>query len=134
MKRLIVDLDDTISVTIGGAYAAAEVNILVRDRLHEYRARGFEIVIHSARNMRTHGANLGKINAKTLPVIIQWLDEMGVPYDEIIVGKPWCGFEGFYVDDKAVRPDEFITNSYDELTEMLAAAKRRLEALEAGTE
>lgn len=130
MKRLIVDLDDTISVTAAGAYAEARVNAQVRARLHEYRERGFEIVIHSARNMRTYEGNVGKINANTLPVIVRWLDELEVPYDEIVVGKPWCGLDGFYVDDKAVRPDEFVSKSYEELTELLAEAKRRLEALE----
>lgn len=130
MKRLIVDLDDTLSVTTAGDYAKANCNVRVRDRLREYRDRGFEIVIHSARNMRTHSGNLGKINARTLPIIIGWLDDFEIPYDEIIVGKPWCGFDGFYVDDKAVRPDEFITKSYDELMELLAEAARRLEAME----
>ncbi len=130
MKRLIVDLDDTISVTTSGAYAEAKVNVRVRERLREYRERGFAIVVHSARNMRTYDGNLGKINANTLPVIIRWLNELDVPYDEIIVGKPWCGFDGFYVDDKAVRPDEFVGKSYEELTELLVESARRLAAME----
>jgi capsule biosynthesis phosphatase len=33
----------------------------------------------------------------------------------VFVGKPWCGHEGFYVDDKTVRPDEFATMSYSEI-------------------
>ena len=47
--------------------------------------------------------NIGKINANTLPIILSWLEENNVPYDEIYIGKPWCGTEGFYIDDKAVR-------------------------------
>ncbi|HFM3195463.1 TPA: capsular biosynthesis protein, partial [Escherichia coli] len=42
-----------------------------------------------------------------------------IPYDEIIVGKPWCGTNGFYVDDKAIRPSEFISLSETEIAELL---------------
>jgi capsule biosynthesis phosphatase len=81
---------------------------------------GFEICIYTARNMRTHDGNLGKINVYTLPAIIDWLNANDVPYDEIIVGKPWCGFDGFYVDDKAIRPSEFVSKSFEEIQELLA--------------
>lgn len=80
---------------------------------------GFSIVINTARNMRTYEGNVGKINANTLPIIIEWLNKHEVPYDEIYTGKPWCGFEGFYVDDKAIRPAEFIKYSYEELLEII---------------
>ena len=42
-----------------------------------------------------------------------------VPFDEIHVGKPWCGDDGFYVDDKAVRPSEFHSMSYEDLRRLL---------------
>jgi len=42
-----------------------------------------------------------------------------IPYDEIHVGKPWCGNDGFYVDDKAVRPSELKSMSYDEIRALL---------------
>jgi capsule biosynthesis phosphatase len=31
------------------------------------------------------------------------------------MGKPWGGRGGFYVDDKAIRPDEFLRLSYEEI-------------------
>ena len=43
----------------------------------------------------------------TLPIIKDWLLANNVPYDEIIIGKPWCGMNGFYVDDRAIGPSEF---------------------------
>ncbi len=70
--------------------------------------------------MRTYDGNVGKINIHTLPTIIEWLDKHAVPYDEIHVGKPWCGFEGFYIDDKAIRPSEFVNLSYDEIQGLLS--------------
>ncbi|WP_110630658.1 HAD hydrolase family protein [Salinicola salarius] len=115
MKNIVCDLDDTICTTVAGDYKNSLPNVKVVSRLREYRAAGFKIIIATSRNMRTYEGNLGKINANTLPVIIEWLERHGVPYDELYVGKPWCGQEGFYIDDKAVRPDEFVNLSYEKL-------------------
>lgn len=79
---------------------------------------GFEIVIHSSRNMKTYQGNIGKINKYTLPIIINWLEQNQVPYDEIYIGKPWCGEDGFYIDDRSVRPDEFINLTYQEIRKL----------------
>jgi len=121
MKRLVFDLDGTLALDDPArAYAERKPNRPLIEKLRQYRAAGFEIVIASARNMRTYGGDLGKINAHTLPVILAWLARHDVPYDEIHVGKPWCGTEGFYVDDKAVRPSEFVALSPDEIAALLA--------------
>ncbi|HAN9697662.1 TPA: capsular biosynthesis protein, partial [Escherichia coli] len=78
----------------------------------------------TARNMRTYKENIGKINIHTLPVIIDWLNENRVPYDEVIVGKPWCGDEGFYVDDRAIRPSELCNMTLEEISNMLEQEKK----------
>ena len=118
MKRLIMDLDNTITLTENGDYKNAKPIVSVIEKLKEYKAQGFEIIISSSRNMRTYEGNVGKINVNTLPIIIDWLERHNVPYDEIYVGKPWCGHDGFYVDDRAVRPDEFALMSYDEIRKL----------------
>ena len=118
MKRLIVDLDNTITLTEDGDYKNAKPIASVIEKLKEYKAQGFEIIISSSRNMRTYEGNVGKINVNTLPIIIDWLERHNVPYDEIYVGKPWCGHDGFYVDDRAIRPDEFSSMSYDEIRKL----------------
>lgn len=119
MKRLIFDLDDTICFTTNGDYKNSIPNMKLIKRLNLYKAEGFEIVIATARNMRTYNGNVGKINANTVPTIIEWLKSHDVPFDELIVGKPWCGTEGFYVDDKAIRPDEFTDLSYSEIKKIV---------------
>ncbi|MCW9715288.1 capsular biosynthesis protein [Avibacterium sp. 21-594] len=119
MKRLIVDLDNTISFTKNGDYANAQPNLPLINKLREYSYKGFEIVISTSRNMRTYQGNIGKINANALPIIIDWLNKYNVPYNEIITGKPWCGFDGFYIDDKAIRPDEFINSDYEEINKLI---------------
>ncbi len=120
VKRLVVDLDDTLTRSDPAlSYADKEPNLPLVARLREYRAMGFEIVIQTARNMRTYQGNIGKINANTLPVIVAWLQRHEIPYDEIHVGKPWCGVEGFYVDDRAIRPSEFVSLSLDEINALI---------------
>lgn len=119
MKRLIMDLDDTICTTVGGDYSNSIPDKAVISKMVEFKDKGFEIVINTSRNMRTYEGSIGKINANTLPIIIDWLNKNHIPYDEIYTGKPWCGFEGFYVDDKAIRPDEFVKLSHEEINELL---------------
>lgn len=126
MKRLILDIDETISRSVNGRYSEAVPISGMREKIIEYRELGFEVVFHSSRNMRSYEGNVGKINKHTLPIIIKWLHEHDIPYDEIYVGKPWCGFEGFYVDDKAIRPDEFLINSYDEILKILDLSSKNL--------
>lgn len=119
MKKLIVDLDGTITLGNNPNYLEVSPNEDVVERLREYRNKGFSIVISTARNMRTYEGNVGEINIHTLPIILKWLDKHQVPYDEVLVGKPWCGFEGFYIDDKAIRPSEFISMSHQEIMVLL---------------
>ena len=119
MKRLIFDLDDTLCTTQNGDYANAQPITEVVEKLREYQRQGFTIVINTSRNMRTYQGNIGAINKNTLPIIIDWLGRHDIPYDELYVGKPWCGFEGFYVDDKAIRPDELVKLSYAEICQLL---------------
>jgi capsule biosynthesis phosphatase len=119
MKRLVIDLDGTLTAGETSDYDGIGVNEAVAAQLRAYHADGFEIVLYTARNMRTHQSSLGRITAKTVPGIVDWLARHEIPYDELWVGKPWCGTEGFYVDDKAVRPDEFARLSYDEIRALL---------------
>jgi capsule biosynthesis phosphatase len=120
MKRLVVDLDGTITKEDPlREYADKLPDLAVIARIREYKGLGFTIVIQTARNMRSHNNSVGLINAHTLPVIIEWLKAHDVPYDEIHVGKPWCGTDGFYVDDRAVRPREFLSLSLDQIKALI---------------
>lgn len=125
MKRIVIDLDGTITAQETSDYENVPPDPEVIEQLKRYREGGFEIVIYSSRNMRTYAGNVGKINLHTLPGILRWLEKHDVPHDEIIVGKPWCGFDGFYVDDKTIRPSEFSSLSYEEICALLAREKQR---------
>ena len=125
MPTIVMDLDGTLTIDDPDVpYADRLPNVAVVEKVREYKAAGFDIVISTARNMRTHAKSVGKINAFTLPVIIQWLSDCDVPYDEIHVGKPWAGPGGFYVDDAAVRPAEFTSLSHEEILALVGAANQ----------
>lgn len=118
--KIICDLDGTITIhESAGSYEDKLPNRAVVRKLRQYKELGFKIQIFTSRNMRTHDGNLGKINKDTLPGILLWLEKNDVPYDEIVIGKPWCGEKGFYVDDRAVRPAEFAALSVQELADLI---------------
>ncbi|WP_239494756.1 capsular biosynthesis protein [Roseovarius amoyensis] len=118
--RLVVDVDGTLAhddahLPYGDRLPRSDVIA----RVNELYSRGVQIVIYSARNMRTYESNLGLINLHTLPVLVSWLERHGVCYHEIYMGKPWCGTEGFYVRANGIRPDRFLALPLDAIEAML---------------
>lgn len=120
-RVLVLDIDGTLcpSRRPDEEYADLQPDAEMLARVHEYRADGWRIVLHTARQMRTYDGNVGELNARMLPVLTAWLERHGIPYDELHVGKPWPGREGFYVDDRTVRPAEFLRHDADELRAIL---------------
>lgn len=94
-------------------------------KLRQYKEKGARIVLFTSRNMNTYNGNIGLINANTAQVLSEWLKKWDIPYDEIIYGKPWPGHKGFYVDDRTVRPDEFLNCTVEELEEICNKSKER---------
>lgn len=120
-KVVVMDVDGTLAAEKreGQSYLDVAPIEAVKRRLVELKGQGWHVVLFTSRNMRSYGGNVGEIMAKTAPVLIEWLNRHGIPYDELHFGKPWCGFEGFYVDDKAIRPREFLTLSLEEIRALL---------------
>lgn len=122
---IVFDIDGTICEEKGNKeYIDLEVKTDVVEKLVEYKNNGFYIILFTARSMRSHEGNVGKINATTAKVVFEWLDKNNIPYDEVHFGKPWCGNNGFYVDDKAIRPDEFVNLSFEEINKLISSDKQ----------
>ena len=119
-KRIIFDIDGTICPIKGSGekYEDLVPDKVMVEKIREYKEQGTTIVLFTSRNMNSYQGNLGLINVNTAKVLLAWLDKWEIPYDEIIYGKPWPGHEGFYVDDRAVRPDEFLSHDFEELMEI----------------
>ena len=93
------------------------------EKLKYYKDNGAKIILFTSRNMNSYGGNIGLINKNTAKVLSEWLEKWEIPYDEIIYGKPWPGHKGFYVDDRTIRPDEFLNCSVEELDEICRKSK-----------
>lgn len=87
-------------------------------KIRYYKENGAKIILFTSRNMNSYGGNLGLINKNTAKILLEWLDKWNIPYDEIMYGKPWPGHKGFYVDDRTIRPNEFLNYTVDELDEI----------------
>ena len=125
-NTIVIDLDGTLTLPgSGDSYADLQPVPAVVEQLRRYAGQGFRIAIMTSRNMRTFGGSIGRINAETLPVIIDWLKRHGIPFDEVHVGKPWCGDDGFYVDDRAIRPSEFVGLDPVGIARLLDAERRQ---------
>ena len=124
---LIFDLDGTICPIKkeNEKYEDIVPNAKMIEKMKEYKNMGARIVINTSRNMRTYNGNLGLINANTAKVLLAWLDKWDIPYDEILYGKPWAGHRGIYIDDRAVRPDEFEKYTYEELEEICKKSSQK---------
>jgi capsule biosynthesis phosphatase len=121
-KCLVVDVDGTLCPI---KREEEEYSDLIPypemvERLRAYKNAGFYIILATSRNMRTHDGNIGVIIARTAPVLTAWLERHSIPYDELHFGKPWSGKGGFYIDDKAIRPREFLALSYEEIRKLIS--------------
>ena len=114
---LVVDIDGTLCgiKDAGQSYSDLVPYQQMIDKLREYQEKGYRILLYTSRNMRTYANNIGLINKHTAPILIEWLAKWNVPYDEILFGKPWPQQKGFYIDDRCVRPDEFLKMSEQEI-------------------
>jgi len=113
-KRYCVDIDGTIcSPTVGRDYHKAEPwqdRIKVLNKLYD---EGHYIIYFTARAMGRF-ANLphsvASVKAKEVlyDLTKQQLEEWGVKYHELIMGKPHADY---FIDDKGVNADEFFLNN-----------------------
>ncbi len=125
---LVVDVDGTLCdlKKEGESYDDLAPRKDMLAKLREYWGKGYRICLFSSRNMRTYSGSIGLINKHTAPQLIRWLDKWDVPYDEIIFGKPWPREKGFYIDDRAIRPDEFLRLSEHEIHDLLQRSGNRI--------
>jgi capsule biosynthesis phosphatase len=84
----------------GQSYADPEPLPGAAEKLRALRAEGHVIILHTARHMKTTGANVGAVVARVGHITLEWLARNGIEYDEIYFGKPWADV---YIDDNALR-------------------------------
>ncbi|WP_455631049.1 hypothetical protein [Megamonas sp.] len=114
---LVVDIDGTICSIKKKEerYEDLVPHKEILEKLNFYKNNGAKIVLYTSRNMNSYKGNIGLINANTAKVLLKWLEKWNIPYDEIVYGKVWPGHRGWYIDDRAIRPREFLKYNEDEL-------------------
>jgi capsule biosynthesis phosphatase len=65
---------------------------------------GCTIIVYTARRMKTHSGNVGKITADVGKITIDTLENFEIPYDELYFGKPYAHT---YIDD-------LVINAFDD--------------------
>ena len=105
----VIDVDGTLCPIKkeGESYETLPCYAHVRDKIISLKQKGARIVLYSSRNVRTYDNDIEKIERYTRPILEDWLARNSIPYDELILGKPWAGPKGYYVDDKALLPSQF---------------------------
>lgn len=108
-KSIVVDVDETIFVkSPDDDYSHVKpVNKMV-GYLKKMQGEGYYIILFTSRNMNSFNNNLGWINKFTVPVLVDTLHRFDVPFDELFMGKPWQGKNGFILDDKHRPIDEVL--------------------------
>ncbi len=111
-RALVVDIDGTLCDIRrpDESYADVAPEPQMVARLRKMHAEGWRIILSSARGMKSHDGNPGQINKAVMPVLLDWLARHEIPFDELHLAKPWPGSQGVYIDDRALRPREFLEN------------------------
>lgn len=101
--RFCFDLDNTLVTypEIAGDYSSVKPLMDTINFLNFLHSLGHTIIIYTARRMRTHGGNVGSVQADIALVTIETLNKFGIKYDELYFGKPYAHF---YIDDLAINP------------------------------
>ena len=106
-KRICFDLDNTLVTfpEIQGDYSTVKPIKKNIELLRYLKTFNNTIIIYTARRMKTHDGNIGKITADIGKITLETLEKFDIPYDEIYFGKPHADF---YIDDLAVNTTDDI--------------------------
>jgi capsule biosynthesis phosphatase len=113
--RIFVDLDHTLCFpdeSFGqhrDKYRYATPNAEIISRVNKWHHQGHEIVIYTARRMKTHNGDTALVEEDIGQLTRNWLAEHRVSYDELLFGKPYYDM---LIDDKTCLPEiEAIENT-----------------------
>lgn len=103
----VVDLDKTICEERqdNESYAEVQPKVDLINVLNALHSNGAVILIDSARNMLTQQNDEAKVIKNVGLTTLQWLQDHNVEYDGFRFGK---SIGSCYIDDKALRPNEFL--------------------------
>lgn len=111
-RVIVIDVDDVICKHLDRDYRNALPNFPLIEKMRELKTNGFYFLLFTGRGMLSLKGDKYAIDRERRPVLEEWLETYSVPCDYLLMGKP-LGL--FYVDDKALRPDEFLSLEVENL-------------------
>ena len=124
-KRIVFDLDDTISKTTNRDFENAEPNLLIIEKINKLYHSGWEVIIMTARGFISCEGDRERAKQKYQTQIENWLAKYGVKYHQLSFNKILAAY---YVDDKSLTPEGFLQLEIEDLTKKEgsgAAVERR---------
>jgi len=118
---LVFDLDDTISFTTNRDWENATPNQPLIQKINSLYDKGWTIHIVTARGQLSCDGDVAKADSTYRAIIEAWLTKNQVKYHSLSFQKKLAAY---YVDDKAMRPDEFVKDfSVADLSGGMSGAK-----------
>ena len=104
--KICIDLDNTIceNKKVDQSYSDVKPKEGALEALQELKKNGHEIIIFTARHMKTCENDESKVIAKIGKITIDWLEKHDIPYDGLLFSKPNCDL---IIDDKAFRHENW---------------------------
>jgi len=119
-KRIIVDFDDTIAITTTRDWDNAEPIWGTINKMNNLYDKGWEVWIVTARGQLSCNGDFEKADKKYRNIIESWLKKYGVKYHVLSFHKYLASY---YIDDKALTPEEFIDLEIKEIKTGWSGAK-----------
>jgi len=112
-RRVVCDVDDTLSFTTNRDWASAVPNSPVIEKINYLHDQGWEVYLVTARGQVSCDGDSQKASDKYRLVLEKWLQDNNVKYDLLSFEKH---LGAYYVDDKALRPEELVALRIEPLT------------------
>jgi capsule biosynthesis phosphatase len=103
-KRIVVDFDDTLCITKNRDFENASPKKEVIEKINCFYNSGFEVVVQTARGQVSCDGNVMEADRKYRVQIENWLSKNGVNYTYLTFNKILAQY---YIDDKAINPEDF---------------------------
>lgn len=105
-KRIICDIDDTISVTTNRDWENATPVTQVIDKINSLYDMGWEVWLFTARGQISCNGSLSARVSKYKKQIESWLKKHNVKYHKLSFQKELATY---YIDDKSLTPEQFVS-------------------------
>ena len=119
-KRIVVDFDDTIAITTTRDWENAEPIWPTINKMNNLYDKGWEVWILTARGQLSCDGDFKKADEKYRPIIEAWLKKHSVKYHTLSFEKRLASY---YIDDKALMPEEFVNLEIREIKTGWSGAK-----------